>query len=182
MADQPFAAAVDQDCRSGSQDDLLDSAVEAERTRLDRIGELPIWRKRVNRAAVLESLGIHRRSYAYNTAGKRHFDRFNVPLQERDTRSRLEEFPEKLERFLLGHGSKNTPQFTGGQINQSWALAAIGEHGSSLTLRGTKIRNVGWNDMAPSRNERESHSIRAARSRPDGSRLNALRSSVGASR
>ena len=121
--------------------EAIEEAIATELQRLDDAGELPVWRAKINRAPVLRTLGISQSTFHYTNVGKRQFERHDALLRQRGVRSRLEELPELLEKFLHEHGRARTLEFADGRINRSWALAALGHHSPAL-IRNPKSKEV----------------------------------------
>ena len=110
----------------------LDAAIERELNRLDSLGELPVWRKKINKSAVLRSFGISLEVYAYTKVGDQHFSRFDTILADRGLRTRLEALPDAIKAFVTEHAQSGTLQFTGNKINRKWVVRSLGYHSPSL--------------------------------------------------
>lgn len=110
----------------------LDSAIQRELKRLDSRGELPVWRKKINKSAVLRSFGISLEVYAYTKVGEQHFSRFDTILADRGLRTRLEALPDAIRAFVTENAQYGTLQFTGNKINRQWVLRSLGYHSPSL--------------------------------------------------
>lgn len=110
----------------------LDGAIERELNRLDSLGELPVWRKKINKSAVLRSFGISLEVYGYTKVGDLHFTRFDALLVDRGARTRLEALPDAINAFVTEHAQSGTLQFTGNKINRQWVLRSLGYYSPSL--------------------------------------------------